>query len=74
MENNKSRMMLGFIIGAAVGAAIGYLLASDKKEEILSDIKDTAGKLKDEVSEQFERGKQVVEDLKSKANDFMKEA
>lgn len=74
MENNKSRMMIGFIIGAAVGAAIGYLLASDKKEEIINDIKESAGKLKDDLQDQFEKGKHVVEDLKNKANDFMKEA
>ena len=45
METKKSRMLLGFIIGAAVG----------------------------ELGNQFDKGKQVVDEIKNKATDLMNE-
>lgn len=47
MKNVDSKLLLGFVIGAAVGAAVVYLSASDKREQLLDDIKDAAGKVKD---------------------------
>lgn len=38
---------LGFLlIGAAVGAAVGYVIASDKKEQWMGDIKYLVDKVK----------------------------
>lgn len=65
----KSPLILSFIIGAAVGAAVGYLLASGKGEEILSDLKDSAGKMKDELDKQVDKGKEFINDLKSMAEE-----
>ena len=42
----KSQVLMSFIIGAAVGAAVGYLLSSGKGEELLDDLKDSADNLK----------------------------
>ncbi|MDR2232347.1 MAG: YtxH domain-containing protein [Tannerella sp.] len=46
-SNGDSNLLLGLVIGAAVGAAIGYLVATDKKEQILDELKEVAGKVKD---------------------------
>ncbi len=61
----KSGLILSFIIGAAAGAAIGYLLAGGKSDELMSDVKDAANKVKDEFEKQFEKGKDFLSDIKS---------
>jgi hypothetical protein len=39
-ENNGTKILLAFIAGAAVGAAIGYFLNSDHKDELIKDLVD----------------------------------
>jgi uncharacterized protein YjbJ (UPF0337 family) len=65
----KSPMFLAFLIGAAAGAAVAYLITSGKAEELSEDLKETAGKVKDELDKQLEKGKEMVEDLKHKADE-----
>lgn len=62
-ENNGTKILLAFVAGAAVGAAIGYFLNSDKKEEVLDDLKEGASKLKHEVEENLSRVKEVVDNF-----------
>ncbi|MDR0348152.1 MAG: YtxH domain-containing protein [Tannerella sp.] len=45
--NVDSRLLLGFVIGAAIGATVGYLAATDKKEQILEELNEIAGKVKE---------------------------
>ena len=42
-----SKLLLGLAIGVAVGAAIGYLVATDKKEQILDELGNMVGKVKE---------------------------
>jgi hypothetical protein len=49
MKSVDSKLLLGLIIGAAVGVAIGYLATTDKKEELLDQINNLVGKVKDNV-------------------------
>jgi len=72
--NNNSKFLLALLVGAAAGVAVGYFLASDNKEEIVENLKNTAGKIKDELESEFEKGKQVVEDLKSTLNNLLNKA
>jgi gas vesicle protein len=67
----KSSVLVSFIIGAAVGAAVGYLLSSGKGEELLDDLKDSADNLKDELGKQMDKGKELIGELKSKTDDFV---
>jgi gas vesicle protein len=46
-SNVDSKLLLGRVIGAAIGAAVGYLAATDKKEQIMDELGELAGKIKD---------------------------
>ena len=68
-DNSKGLVM--FVLGAAVGVAVGYYLASDDKEEIIETIKGKVNKVKSDLEGQIERGKKLVNDIKQKANDLL---
>lgn len=56
-------MIAALLVGAAAGAAVAWFLTSDKKDEMLSDLKDTAEKVKKDVSDIIDKGRKVVEDF-----------
>ncbi|MDR1224734.1 MAG: YtxH domain-containing protein [Tannerella sp.] len=49
-DNVNSKLLLGLVIGAAIGVTIGYLAATDKKEQILDELNGFVGKIKEGVS------------------------
>ena len=63
-EKNGTKILLAFIAGAAVGAAIGYFLNSDKKEEIINDFKEGASKLKNDIEDNLTKAKEMVNHLR----------
>lgn len=56
--SRSSKAVVSFIVGAAVGVAVGYFLNSDKKDELVDKLKYQADKLKDK----FRAKKQQYED------------
>ena len=51
MKNNvDSKFLLGLVIGGAVGAAIGYLAATDKREQLIDELNDVIGKVRSSVN------------------------
>lgn len=62
-ENNNSKILLALLAGAAVGVAIGYFLNSNKKDELLNDIKDRASKLKNDLADTFGKSKTSTDSL-----------
>lgn len=67
--NNTSKILLGFVAGAAIGGALGILLAPDKGSETRrklaekgSDIGDSLSQFGDTVKDKFN---DVVEGVKS---------
>jgi gas vesicle protein len=46
-----SKVILGLIGAAAVGAAVGLLLAPEKGSDLRKNIKDTAGKWSEKLSD-----------------------
>ena len=63
-ENNGTKILLAFIAGAAVGAAIGYFLNSDNKEEVINDLKEGASKLRNDIEENISKAKDLVDNFR----------
>ena len=71
-ENDNSKILLALLGGVAVGVVIGYFLNSDKKDELVNDLKESASKIKNDLTEKFEIGKTILEDLKNAAGEQSK--
>ncbi|PSL35582.1 YtxH domain-containing protein [Chitinophaga ginsengisoli] len=61
MANNSSKAVVSFIVGAAVGVAVGYFLNSDKKDELVEKLKYQADKLKDKFKKRKEHFEDALE-------------
>jgi hypothetical protein len=69
MEKDGTKILLAFVAGAAVGAAIGYFLNSDKKDEILNDLKEGASKIKSDMEENLAKAKEMVDGFRKNSAD-----
>jgi gas vesicle protein len=77
MKDSTGKMILGVIIGAAVGAVAGILFAPDKgsvtRKKIADKAKETGDNLKETVTGKFEEVKDFVTETmdkrKNKKND-----
>ena len=70
-KNNK--LLVGVLIGAAAGAAIGYLLTTEKGKEILSNLQDAAGTATDRVKGAYDTAKNKVTDTFGKSKQYAEE-
>lgn len=68
--SKNTKLILTFALGAAAGAAIGYLLSSDENKEKL---KNAARKVKDTLTDEMEKGKDFIDELKTKAESIINE-
>ena len=75
MKNNvDSKYLLGLLIGGAVGAAIGYLAATDKREQLIDELNDVVGKVKSTVNMAISKYKEgrvapIIDEVESAAED-----
>lgn len=75
MKNNvDSKFLLGLLIGGAVGAAIGYLAATDKREQLIDELNDVVGKVKSTVNMAILKYKEgrvapIIDEVESAAED-----
>jgi len=68
-EKNGMSILLAFVAGAAVGAAIGYYLNSDKKEEVFNDLKESASKLKNDIEANLNKAREMVDSFTKSTTD-----
>ena len=75
MKNNvDSKFLLGLLIGGAVGAAIGDLAATDKREQLIDELNDVVGKVKSTVNMAISKYKEgrvapIIDEVESAAED-----
>ena len=56
MKPGNSKLIVGLIIGAAVGAAACYLMNKENREELLDQINDTVDKAKRKLGKAIDQG------------------
>jgi gas vesicle protein len=61
-KEGGSSFLVGFIIGAIAGVAIGFLYAPKAGKETRAVLKEKAGQLKDKASEMFSRAREAGKD------------
>jgi len=69
--NDNSKIIATFLVGAAIGAAIGYFIASDDKDKAADIIEDTMDTIKNKLHDGIEKGRTVVNDLADKAEELL---
>jgi len=67
---SEAKLLLGLGIGVALGAAIGYIMGSDRKEEWLEQANEFADKVRANDKTAIYRGKSEVNDLKEDIDDI----
>jgi gas vesicle protein len=71
---SSTKLILGIIGAAAVGAAVGMLLAPEKGSEMRNKVKSKAGEFADSIAELFSEAKEEISGItgkvKSKANEM----
>ncbi len=67
-ENNNGKILMAFIAGAAIGAAIGYFLNSSKKDELVADLKEGASNLKQSIDDSLDKAKDIIDAFKHTEN------
>ena len=71
--NTTTKVIIGLTVAAAAGAAIGMLLAPEKGSDLQKKIKDGAGDWFKNFSGLLLTGKELVTELKSKAEGVTEE-
>lgn len=61
-----TKVILGLIGAAAVGAAVGMLLAPEKGSDLRQNLKDQAGKWGDKLKDTWQNGKRTAEKATSR--------
>ena len=61
-----TKVILGLVGAAAVGAAVGMLLAPEKGSDLRKNLKDSAGKWSDKLSDMWQNGKKTAEKASSR--------
>jgi gas vesicle protein len=70
--NNTSKILLGFIAGAAIGGVLGILLAPDKGSETRRKIVEKGGDLSDSLTDSLSGLGETVKEKFNNAVDGVK--
>lgn len=59
---DSSKVLLGFVAGVAAAAGIYALAKSEKGQQLIEEIKDTASQWKEELDSLLRKGKKAAEE------------
>lgn len=68
MKSGSSKLILGLIVGAAVGVAASYLMNKDNREDLLGQINDTVDKAKKKIGKAIDHGIEELDLAVDKVN------
>jgi len=68
MKSGNSKLILGLVIGAAVGAAACYLMNKENREELLDQINETVDKAKKKIGKAIDQGIEELDCAVDKVN------
>jgi hypothetical protein len=71
MMKNQSKLILAFVAGAAAGAAVAYIVTSDKGEEIMGEIRGLAGKIRENVADRMHKASATKHTEETQGEEFM---
>jgi len=73
-ENNSGKILMAFVAGAAIGAALGYFLNSSKKDELMADLKEGATNLKQGLDDSLGKAKDIIDTLRGNTTEAESES
>ena len=68
MKSDNSKLILGLVIGAAIGAAACYLMDKDNREDLLERINDTVDNAKKKIGKAIDQGMEELDNAVDKVN------
>jgi hypothetical protein len=69
--SDNSKIITALLVGAAIGAAVGYFIAKEDKDEAMDTIEGTITLIKDKLHNGIEKGRTIVNDLADKAEELL---
>ena len=73
MKSGDSKLLLGLLLGAAVGATITYLATTDKKDQILDELRSLSDKVKDGYQKAVSKYNECKAELKEEIQEAASE-
>ena len=74
MKSGNSKLILGLVIGAAIGAAACYLMDRDNREDLLERINDTVDNAKKKIGKAIGQGMEELDSAVDKVNTLAQSA
>ena len=74
MKSGNSKLILGLVIGAAVGAAACYLMNKENREDLLERINDTVDNAKKKIGNAIGQGMEELDNAVDKVNTLAQSA
>jgi gas vesicle protein len=67
--NNNTKLLVGILGAAAAGLVIGMMIAPEKGSDLRRNLKQTADGWIDELSNWVNKGKEYIDEVRSRASD-----